>query len=190
MLFGGNQTHEEIINDIVNNVTGFDNLIAMANIGAVFSAISVFEDSVAILISTSKASLSKKLDQSAIADADLFLERHNYERGSTLGRLVTVLEKSGMEGRDVRYLRSIVDLRNDFVHRLMDQVPLPGDWTRFGYSLERFSQYTKCMLRHVHFASYHFSRIMVKNDLLAGEFGSFGGFLWNPDLPYPPMEDQ
>lgn len=160
-----------------------DNFLALACVGAAFAEICTFEDLVTGLVSTSKAKLFETLDTAEIERADLFLKTHRAASQSTLGRLVTVIERSGVDGRDIRYLRAITDIRNDFVHRFMDQAPLPGDWERFGYSLEQFSSYTRYVVRHVGFAKRMFSRIMVRHGLLTGDFGPFGAILWNPDEP-------
>lgn len=183
MLFAGNQTREEI-GIISRDKEAFDNMVAMANVGAAFTQIWILEDLVTALVATSKVALERKLSKEALDESSLFLERHRKIRSSTFGRLIDAIEKSGVEGRDIRYLRSIVDLRNDFVHRLGEQVPLPGDWARFGFSLEEFSKYTRYVLRHVHSAGYFFSRIVTRRGLLAGKFGDFGGLLWNPDDPF------
>jgi hypothetical protein len=183
MLFGGTQSREEIMAILQRDEKALDNVIAMANVGAAFSAISVFEDLVGALILASKAELKTKLDATAVSAADLFMERHQEVKGSTLGRLVTVLEESGIAGRDIAYLRAILGLRNEFVHHLMQQVPLPGDWERYGYSLEMFSNYTRRVMRHIHFATSCFSRIMYRHGLLGGKFGDFGSLLWNPEGP-------
>ncbi|MBL8595846.1 MAG: hypothetical protein JNK01_24405 [Devosia sp.] len=162
----------------------FDNVIAMANVGMAFTQIWILEDLVAGLVTTSKVTLRRKLSAAALDAASLFLERHQSVRSSTFGRLVDAIEKSGVEGRDIRYLRAILELRNDFVHRLGHQVPLPGDWTRSGFSLEEFSGYTRYVIRHINTASRRFSRIMTRHGLLAGKFGDFGALLWNPDDPF------
>lgn len=184
MLFAGKETREEIIALISSDDGAFVNIVAMANVGAAFTQIYVLEDLVAQLVSTSRAVLKQKLSQKAIDGSALFLEKNRAARASTLGRLIDAIEQSGVSGRDIRYLRAIVELRNDFIHRLGDQVPLPGDWERYGYSLERFSLYTRYVLRHVSTATRFFSRIMVRHGLLAGRFGNFGGLLWNPDDPF------
>lgn len=183
MLFAGNQTREEIIEALSHDRDAFDNIIAMANVGAAFSQISILEDLVVGLVLTSKVSLQQKLSPKALDESSLLMERYRDVRSSTLGRLIEAVEKSGIEGRDIRYLRGIVELRNDFIHRLGDQVPLPGDWPRYGFSLEQFSRYTRYVTRHAHAAGYFFSRIMTKHGLLAGKFGAFGALLWNPDDP-------
>lgn len=181
MLFGGRETREEIIAVLSTDSEAFDNIIAMANVGVAFSQICVLEDSVGGLVLTSKVNLQQKLNADALTESELFLQRHREIRASTLGRLVTAIEKSGIGGRDIRYLRGIVDLRNDFVHRFMEQVPLPGDWERYGFTIERFSEYTRYVLRHISNCIHFFPRIMVRHGLLAGHFGDFGGLLWNPD---------
>lgn len=184
MLFGGRETREEIIAVLSSDSGTLDNVIAMANVGIAFSEICVFEDLVGGLINTSKIVLQQKLKSEALTEADLFLARHKEIRASTLGRLVTAIEKSGIGGRDIQYLRGIVDIRNDFVHRFNEQVPFPGDWERYGFTVEQFSNYTSYVLRHIRCASRYFSRIMVRHGLLAGKFGDFGGLLWNPDSPF------
>ena len=189
MLFTGNETREEIIALISEDAVAFDNVIAMANVGAAFSAIWVLESLVAGLVLISAINLQKKLSSVALDASDLLSARHSSISGATLGRLVDAIEKSGIEGRDIRYLRAIVSLRNDFVHRLGDQVPLPGDWERYGYNLEAFSSYTRYVLRHVHMATRFFSQIMVRHGLLSGKFGDFGAVLWNPNDPFFQADD-
>ncbi|WP_306047893.1 hypothetical protein [Nioella sp. MMSF_3534] len=172
------------LEQINSDVASLDNVLAMACIGAAFSAICTFEDLVAVLVTSSKAQLSTRLDPVAVEASGLFLERHAVVQRSTLGALITAIEKSGIDGRDIRYLRTIVAIRNEFIHNFMGQVPLPGDWLRYGFTLEQFSAYTRWVARHVNFAKAVFSRIMVKNELLAGRFGSYGAILWHPDFPF------
>jgi hypothetical protein len=108
VLFTGNQTREEIIEAISRDRNAFDNIIAMANVGAAFSQISILEDLVVGLILTSKAMLQQKLSEKALDESSLFMARYRNVRSSTLGRLIEAVEKSGIEGRDIRYLRRIV----------------------------------------------------------------------------------
>jgi hypothetical protein len=192
MLFGGSQTREEILDVISKDIGALDNVIAMANVGGAFSQICILEDSVNTLILTSKVKLQLKLDPEALTESELLMERHKQISASTSGRLVVAMEKSGIVGRDIRYLRAIVELRNDFVHRLMKQVPLPGDWERYGFTGERFAEYTRYVLRHISAATHYFPRMMVRHGLLAGQFGNFGAMLWNPDDPFfgPLADDQ
>lgn len=184
MLFAGDETREEILSSMSGDADAFDNVIAMANVGMAFTQIWILEDLVASLVSTSKVALQRKLAKAALEGAELFLERDRQARSSTFGRLVDAIEKSGVEGRDIRYLRAVVELRNDFVHRLGHQVPLPGDWVRYGYSLDAFSRYTRYVTRHANRAVYFFPRIMTRHGLLSGKFGDFGGLLWNPDSDF------
>lgn len=184
MLFAGKQTREEILASVSGDKDAFDNLIAMANIGMAFTQIWILEDLVAGLVMTSKVTLQRKLSAAALDSASLFLERHQSVRASTFGRLIDAIEKSGVEGRDIRYLRAILELRNDFIHRLGDQVPLPGDWERYRFTLENFSGYTRYVTRHVNTAGRFFARIMTRHGLLVGKFGDFGALLWNPDDPF------
>lgn len=184
MLFGGRETREEIIDLLSRDRQAFENVISMANVGAVFSQICVFEDLVSTLCLVSRVSLQQKLNPEALSESQILLESHKQIRSSTLGRLVTTLEKSGINGRDIRYLRKIVNLRNDFVHRFAEQVPLPGDWDRYNFTVEQFSKYTRFVLRHVSFATHSFSRIMHRHGLVGGTFGDYGALLWNPDDPF------
>ncbi|MCG7629203.1 hypothetical protein MHM88_15440 [Epibacterium sp. MM17-32] len=172
------------MNSVSHDSQSLDNLIAMANLGRAFSAISVFEDSVATTISISKTEIAMKLDLDEADAVELFASRNGSIRRAPLGILMKAIRKSGIEGRDITYLNAIVDLRNDFIHRLMEQVLLPGDWERFGYSLEQFSAYTSYVSRHIGFATYSFSRIMLKHGLVRGSTGSFGALLYHPDFPF------
>ena len=184
MLFTGKEKPEQIIRIISDDSDAFENIVAMANIGAAFTQICILEDSVSSLVLISKVTLQKKLDSAALSETDLFMQRMEDVGTSTLGQLVTAIEKSGMTGRDIRYLRTIVRLRNDFVHRFLRQVPLPGDWQRYGFDLERFSEYTAYVTKHVWMAGRLFPRIMFKHGLVGGTFGDFGSILWHPDFPF------
>jgi hypothetical protein len=181
MRFAGENSSKELLNLISNDQCEFDSLIAMANIGRAFSSLHLLEDSAIALVTTSRVTLEKKLDSIALDKAELFLERRRRTKASTLGRLISAIEESGVKGRDIEYLRAVVEIRNDFIHRFTEQVPLPGDWQRYNYSLASFSDYTWYVIRHAHKANYFLSRIMVKHGLLEGEFGSFGAVLFNPD---------
>ena len=184
MKFGGYGSRDELLRSVSHDNQSLDTLIAMSNVGHAFSAISIFEDLVAGIIATSKAEISLKLDLDEASAAELFIARNDVIRRSPLGGLMKALRKSGIEGRDITYLNAIVDLRNDFIHRFMRQVPLPGDWERYGYSLEQFAEYTTYVIRHIWFANYSFSRIMHKHGLVKGSFGSYGALLFHPDFPH------
>jgi hypothetical protein len=182
MIFAGQESRDDIMRMLSTDESAFDNVIAMANVGMAFSQVCIFEDHVSAIILMSKTTIEHKLGPQIVSDSEIFLERHKKVRGATLGRLLDALEKSGIEGRDIQYLRQIVQLRNEFVHRLMEQVPLPGDWERHRFTLERFSEYTRYVIRHVNFATRVFSRIMFRHGLVAGQFGEFGALLWHPDM--------
>lgn len=189
-MFGRNLDRKKLLTQLQENSDSLDNVLAMTHIGFAFCAISTFEDLVSNLVLTSKAQLKSKLDAQATSAEDLFLERYHNTRRSTLGALMKVIERSGIEGRDIDYLHAIVRLRNNFIHNFMSQAPLPGDWDKYGYSLEDFVLYTEHVMMHVNFANNHFSRIMVKHGLLEGQFGSFGALLWNPDDPWGQETDE
>ena len=177
MLFCGKESREEILELISTDEDAFDNIIAMANVGMAFCQICALEDHVGGLILISKTQLSKKLKPNSIDKAELLLEKHKNINNSTLGRLITAIEESGIKGRDIRYLRKIVNIRNNFVHRFNSQVPFTGDWERYGYTLQKFTEYTRYVTKHTNCAQYFFSRIMVKHGLLAGQFGDFGAII-------------
>ncbi|WP_415922037.1 hypothetical protein [Tateyamaria sp. SN6-1] len=178
------ENKEDILTALNEGAEASDNFLAMACVGAAFCQISVFENLVGALVLTSKANLKSKLRMSDLDAAELFREKHSLVSKSTLGQLVRVMEDNGLVGRDLDYLKAIVELRNSFMHRFMDQVPLPGDWQRYGYTLEEFSRYTRHIIRHVAFAENQFSKIMIRHGLLAGNFGDFGDLLWNPESEY------
>jgi hypothetical protein len=184
MLFAGDETREEILNVLKTNKDSFENVVAMANIGMAFTQIIIFENQVAELVSIGKVQLKKKLAPKALSASQLYLDRLNDINSSTLGRLITAIEMSGIAGRDIRYLRAILELRNDFVHKFTKIVPLPGDWARHGFTVERFSEYTRFVTRHANRASFFFPRIMVKHGLLAGTIRGDGWFLGHPDDPF------
>jgi hypothetical protein len=181
MLFGGKESREQILQALSNDRRIFENVVAMANLGAAFAEICVFEQQVATLVLSAKVELQEKLDQKELSASEILLKRHHAIGFFTLGKLVNVIEKSGISGKEIRYLRRIVDLRNDFIHRLLAKVPLPGDWERYGYDVENFSGYTKYVMRHLNFATMSFPGIMIKYGLLKGKITDSGYFMAHPE---------
>lgn len=189
-MFGSDLDRGKFLEALQSDPKSMENVLAMTHIGFAFCEICTFEDLVSSLVRTSKATMKSKLDAEAVTEGDLFMERYQSAKKSTLGNLMKVIEKSGIEGRDIRYLHAIVKIRNQFIHDFMSSAPLPGDWERYNYTLESFVAYTEYVWRHVNFAKSHFSRIMVKHGLLGGNFGSYGALLWNPDFPFPNDEEK
>ncbi|MDA5094242.1 hypothetical protein O2N63_09090 [Aliiroseovarius sp. KMU-50] len=185
MIFSSEESREDILGYLENSSQAQDNLLAMACMGAAFCSICTFEDLVVGLITSSKAQIGKVPN----SDAEAFLQRYETATGATLGKLISALEQSGIEGRDIAYLRAIARVRNDFIHRFMSNAPLPGDWDRYDFTLERFSSYTLYVQRHLLFAQSHLSKIFVKHGLLVGHFGSYGALLWHPDDPLQNCSD-
>jgi hypothetical protein len=166
VLFGGRQSKEDVLAAIAENNQVFENVIAMANLGAAFASISIFEDSISLLVLISSAKIKSRLTGDEIDKAELFLERHDHMRKATLGSIIETLRKSGVLGRDMAYLEALLKLRNEFVHNLMGLVPLPGDWERFGFTLKEFSQLTEHVTRHFQFASHAVPRILSRRNLI------------------------
>jgi hypothetical protein len=73
VIFGGTQSREEILEGITNDRDALDNVIAMANVGAAFASIVIFEDLLAALILSSKAQIELKLTATAVSEAELLL---------------------------------------------------------------------------------------------------------------------
>ena len=170
-----------------------DYYMILSEIGSAFLTLAIFEESAASNIIISKTKLSQKLSGDAIEEAGLFSERVENVSNSTLGRLVSALENSGLKGRDISYLRAIVGLRNEFVHRFTQQGPLPDQWYRFGYGPSDLSVYLQYFERHIQTARRQLPRIMLHRGLLAGEKTKLGIFVYHPDGPIattrPPLSE-
>ena len=181
MIFGGKESREEILAILNSQGEALDNAIFAANIGACFCAISSFESLIASLVSMSSVEVGKAVPRTTFGDAAAMIVRLGHTKGMTVGRLVTSLEKHGVAGRPIVYLRAILELRNDFIHRLQDQVPLPGDWLRYSYTLEESAEYTRYVLRHICHAQNMLPTILMKLGVLSGTSGDYGSLLWNSE---------
>lgn len=61
-----------------------------------------------------------------------FKNKIEFLQGSTLGSLITILERHGIRKEDISYLRWIKRQRDFFVHRLFHEGHWPGDLDSFG----------------------------------------------------------
>jgi hypothetical protein len=190
-LFAGRQTKAEILQVLSEDDAAYDNVLAAANVGMAFMLIARFERHLATLITISATKLKANHVASGDVDASVFLKRHDEVSSSTMGKLVRLLEASGIEGKEKRYLKALVEIRNNFIHHFQSMVPLPGDWERHGFSLEDFSRYTKFVTRRFHFASNLLPYILAKAELLHLDGDpETGYFSWHPDHYADIFQDQ
>jgi hypothetical protein len=184
VLFAGHETRDEILKQISSSEPALDNLLAAANVGMAFMLISIFESQLVNLIDVSATKLKNNHASGEYFDAEVTLERRKELNSATMGRLVVLLEASGVDGIASRYLKALVDIRNEFIHHFGKVVPFPGDWERYGYTLEQFSAYTRFVTRRFHFASNYLPRILSRAGLIALDGSKdFGYLAWHPEFP-------
>jgi hypothetical protein len=92
-----------------------------------YLAVGKFED---MLISAMHMCDRVRLEKAFGADIDSWaqsLAKKALLQGSTLGSLITILERHNVAAGDIRYLRWIKEKRDYFVHRLFHDGAWPGD---------------------------------------------------------------
>lgn len=96
-------------------------------IAGTYLAVGKFEDMlVSAMHMCDRVKVQKKLGR----DEDRWtrsLQKRALLRGSTLGSLITILDRHNIDQADIAYLRWIKDKRDYFVHRLFHDGAWPGD---------------------------------------------------------------
>jgi hypothetical protein len=99
------------------------------SIGSTFTVMALMEDSIIqAMHMCSRIKLKDRLGPDA-SNWEKFLERRSQLRDSTLGSLVAILEKHGINAADISYLRWVKSRRDYFVHRFFHDAAWPGDLT-------------------------------------------------------------
>jgi|TARA_B110000908_G_C10124605_1_gene389248 hypothetical protein len=170
---------DEIVS-LAENPIEAEVVLAMAKVGWAFCQVHLFEQTLSgYILSTSEVSIGKNEKYEHLDAGAAFLLKHELLNKSMLGQMTGHLKKAGLANRDAKYLELLVSLRNDFIHRFSSQVPLPGDWPRYGYTAEDFSQFPQDVGRHFELGCHHLSSIFIRAGFLKGETISDGMLLWD-----------
>ncbi len=96
-------------------------------IGSTFLSLGLLEENlVTAMLMCEKINISDKLGDD-IKEWDNIIKKHETLKGSTIGNLIKIIEKSTIKGKKVGYLHYLKSKRDYFVHRLYHIGPWPGD---------------------------------------------------------------
>ncbi len=102
---------------------------------------------------------------------------------STFGTVVSLLVSAGIRERDAAYLRSIVQLRNEFVHKLSKIVPFPGDFEKFGFPRSEYMKRVYYYGKRFNRAERYLPKILADAGLIVRKsFGPDGWGISNPNI--------
>lgn len=98
-------------------------------IGSTFTSLALMEDTI-----INAMLMCNQIQVSSVLGPDLqkwekFLEKQKYLQDSTLGNLISLLSRHGINADDLRYLRWLKNKRDFFVHRLFHKGRWPGELT-------------------------------------------------------------
>lgn len=96
-------------------------------IGSTFLSLGLLETNIiSAMLMCSKINISDKFGNDAIK-WDNIIKKHETLKGSTIGNLIKIIEKSTIESGRVEYLHYLKSKRDYFIHRLYHIGPWPGD---------------------------------------------------------------
>ncbi len=151
---------------------GINPLLYTLQIGRLFCSISILEQTTHGLLLTQ-------------ADGDTIRKISDDLRKSTFGQMVNRLSTSGVDGRDLKYLRRINTLRNEVVHRLFFEFPFPGDPEIEQVELNLLLAPLERLQRHFRFAERNLSKILVQAGALSSvDLGAGGTILHSPEMEW------
>lgn len=132
-MFDHSVTKEQLIEEIVRmDDIDFDRLMYCQHIAATHLAVGQFEE---ILISAMLMCNRVRIEKALGSDMERWqqlLTKRNLLKGSTIGSLIKILERHGIDAVDIAYLKWVKDKRDYFVHRLFHDGAWPGDLNRDG----------------------------------------------------------
>lgn len=105
----------------------FARFIYCQHMSSTFMAVNKFEDMVINAMLMCNRIQTKKVLRSGIKAWERMLERREHLQQSTLGTLISILERNAIDNADVAYLRWVKDKRDYFVHRLFHDGAWPGE---------------------------------------------------------------
>ncbi|MFE0017558.1 hypothetical protein ACFWXH_22140 [Mesorhizobium sp. NPDC059054] len=150
-------------------------------IGSTFIAISNLESTI-----TSLMLMCDKIKVATVLGDDTetwrkLLEKQSNLQSSTLGSLISILAKHGIQTSNLEYLKWVKNKRDFFIHRLFHNGAWPGDLDERGADI----MYRRLLYLEVIFgrASNRISKILEDAGLLAIiDFGESGSLLVNTEF--------
>ncbi len=96
-------------------------------IGSAFLSLGLLETNlISAMAMCSKIDVSRKFGNDAGSWDDI-VKKHENLKNSTIGSLISIIEKSASENEKIGYLRYLKSKRDYFIHRLYHIGPWPGD---------------------------------------------------------------
>lgn len=96
-------------------------------VGSTFLNLGLLETTIVMAMASCDRIKVDKVFQEDAAAFKYIGERHAQLSSSTLGNLINILSKHGIDGSDLAYLRWVKEKRDFFVHRYCRIDPWPGD---------------------------------------------------------------
>ncbi|MGL3207844.1 hypothetical protein [Bradyrhizobium sp. BR 1433] len=137
-MFKPNLTKSEL-GKIIKGMSALDiaRFLYFQEIAGAHLAVGKFED---MLISAMHMCDRVRLEKALGSDKDRWersLSKRALLQGSTLGSLIKILERHGVQAADIAYLKWIKEKRDYFVHRLFHDGSWPGDLDEEGCRIMR-----------------------------------------------------
>lgn len=108
----------------------FDRFLYCQHIAGTHLAVGLFENMLmTAMLTCNRVPLEKALGSDMPRWQQLVAKR-NILQGSTIGSLIKILERHGIAGPDIAYLKWVKDKRDYFVHRMFHEGVWPGDLNR------------------------------------------------------------
>ena len=99
-------------------------------------------------------------------DTKHWRSEHDKLRKSTFGQLVSRMERHGIAGRSLTYLKKLNALRNNVVHGLFWDFPFPGDPDIDQAWLTSAIDHLERIQLHFRFAEVHLSNFLIRSGCL------------------------
>lgn len=130
-MFDPTITKEQLAEVVVGmNDLDFDRLIYCQHIAATHLAVGQFEEMlISVMLMCERIRLERALGSDMERWQQMLMKR-DLLQGSTIGSLIKILERHGVDVGDIAYLKWIKDKRDYFAHRLFQDGAWPGDLDR------------------------------------------------------------
>jgi len=160
-----------------------DNLFCSHYLGWSFMRLQLLEETtVALVCQCDEERVHIKLGKRVIDWPDAS-ERWKALSQSTFGTVVRLLRDAGINKQRDLYLGAIVELRNEFVHRLNGVVPYPGDFNRYNWDRSQYAERVFGYGRRFMRAQEFLPKILADEGLITRiDLGEAGWILQNPNF--------
>lgn len=149
-------------------------------IGSTFLAAAYLEDAVVTaMLVCDRVKVAGKLGEDLPA-WDSLLKKQKHLQESTLGSLISILSKHGLEENDLKYLTWLKGRRDFFIHRFFRSGAWPGDLNEYG--VEKFGRDLAALEIHFHRGSRRIMPMLGRAGLMELlVFPGEGTLAMNPD---------